>query len=101
MYSKRYRIAVVIDKVFALTGTTIYTFGDYTLEAKKANTCTRIILLTVLEKEEIVPPVDPHEGLEDVYGTQGGAYKCVRNGQLVVVKGGRLYNVLGQEITNW
>jgi hypothetical protein len=51
--------------------------------------------LAVIEKEV---PVDPHEGLEDVYGTQGGAYKCIRNGQLIVVKGGRYYNVLGQEI---
>ena len=74
---------------------TIYAFGDYTLEAKKANTCTRIIQLAVIEKEV---PVDPKEALEDVYGVHNGASKCIRNGQLIVVKRGRYYNVLGQEL---
>ncbi len=80
---------------YTTTGTTIYAFGDYTLEAKKANTCTRIIQLAVIEKEV---PVDPKEALEDVYGVRNGASKCIRNGQLIVVKRGRYYNVLGQKI---
>ena len=80
---------------YTTTGTTIYAFGDYTLEAKKANACTRIIQLAVIEKEV---PVDPKEALEDVYGVHNGASKCIRNGQLIVVKRGRYYNVLGQEI---
>lgn len=82
---------------YTATGTTLYAFGDYTLEAKKANTCTRIIQLTVEEKEI---PVDPKEALEDIYDAHNSAYKTIRNGQLIVVKGGRTYNVLGQEIND-
>ena len=72
-------------------------FGDYDIYIKKANTCTRHILVTVLEKRED-PPVDPHEALDEAYTTPVTATKSLQNGQLIIRKNGRKYNVFGQSM---
>lgn len=75
-----------------LSGTTLYAFGDVVLEVKKSNACTRLIQLSLIEKE-------PEPMSVKAYRTRRqGAYKALRNGQLVIIVDDREYNLLGQEI---
>jgi len=58
------------------------------VEAKKTNTCTRRIQVTVLIAE----------GYEYVGASRGNSRKVIQNGQLFIYIDDRKYNVLGQEI---
>ena len=62
--------------------------GDTIVEAKKTNTCTRRIQVTVLIAE----------GYEYVGASRGNSRKVIQNGQLFIYIDDRKYNVLGQEI---
>lgn len=76
------------------SGDIFYEFGDYTIEVKKTNTCTRRVQVTVAPKST---PVDPHEGLNDAQTGNRKAHKRVENGQLYIIINGMKYNVLGQK----
>ena len=79
------------------SGDVFYALGDYTIEIKKANTCTRRVQVTVAPQIKEEPPVDPNEGLEDTRTGTRKAYKKVENGQLYIMINGLKYNVLGQK----
>ena len=72
------------------TGTTLYAFGDTILEAKKKNTCSRLIQLTLVEK-------DPNEGIEETYAATRRPYKQIRDGQLFIIIDDRRYTLFGQQ----
>ena len=45
------------------------------------------------------PPVDPEDGLDETRtGTNCSATKILRNGQLLIVKDGKLYTITGEII---
>ena len=92
-YDTVYVLATEIGKGYRYktTGTTIYEFGDRVLEKKQSNTCTRMIQLSVLEKE-------PEEGVEEVIDASRKAYKCLQNGQLFIIIDDHKYTLLGQPI---
>lgn len=71
---------------------TVYAFGDKVLEVKKANTCTKIVQLTVIEKPE------PTTGLMEANTDRRVVYKRFREGQLIITVDNRNYNLLGQQI---
>ena len=91
-YDTAYVLATEIGKGYRYktTGTTIYEFGDRILEKKQSNTCTRIIQLSVLEKE-------PEQGLDDVSSSPEKPYKRMQDGQLFIIIENRKYTLLGQQ----
>ena len=74
---------------------TVYAFGDKVLEVKKANTCTKIVQLTVIEKPEPEPT-----GWVDANADRRTVYKHFRDGQLIITVDNRRYTILGQQIKN-
>lgn len=65
--------------------------GDYIVEIKKNNTCTRRIQVTVQEKPT-------GQATEQTSDKPHKAFKRLQNGQIVLIINGRTYNVLGQQM---
>jgi hypothetical protein len=72
------------------SGDIFHEIGDYVVEIRKTNTCTRRIQLTILEK-----PIPQGMEQDDM---PRKATKRMRDGQLVLIINGKEYNVLGQQL---
>lgn len=72
------------------SGDIFHEIGDYVVEIRKTNTCTRRIQLTILEK-----PIP--QGM-DQDNMPRKATKRMRDGQLVLIINGKEYNMLGQQL---
>ena len=72
------------------SGDVFYQYGEYQVEVKKANTCTRAILLNILNSDE--------QGLEETEATQRKARKIIRDGQMLIEKDNEIFDVFGQKI---
>lgn len=75
------------------SGDIFHETGDYVVEIKKNNTCTRRIQVTVEEKIE-----ESTEQTEQIFDMPRKAYKRVQDGQIVLMINGRKYNILGQQM---
>lgn len=79
--------------VHALTNKVFYNYGDTVVDVVKKNSCTQRYQITIqnLNKDEAISmPEAP----------AGATRKAVRNGQMVILKDDRIFNVLGQQIDN-
>ena len=83
-------VELIIGYRYAASGDIFHEIGDYLVEIVKANTCTRRIQLTILEK-----PIE--EGMNQNQLPRK-ATKRMQDGQLVLIINGQKYNVLGQKM---
>jgi hypothetical protein len=73
------------------SGDVFYQFGEYPVEVTKARTCTRAVLLNILDSRE--------QGIEDVEAQKSRrARKLIRDGQLLIEKENEIFDVFGQKI---
>jgi hypothetical protein len=77
------------------SGAILYSFNDTIVEIKKANSCTRWIQVTPIEKIPPTPPINT--GITDT-PYQQTPYKQLQNGQLYIIIDDQRYTVLGQKI---
>ena len=71
------------------TNVVFYTYVDSTIVIKKANTCTRVIHVTVAPNGE---------GVDYIGSSDAHRCKYIHNGQLFILVDDRKYNVFGQQI---
>jgi hypothetical protein len=74
------------------SGNIFYEFGEYEVEIKKNNTCTRVILLNILNSKE--------QGVDQTEATRRKAKKIIRDGQLLIEMDNEIFDVFGQKIIN-
>lgn len=70
-----------------------YDYETRTIEVKKSGQCTRRIEVTIL------PPKEPEQtGIEEQTADDQRRYKLLRDGQIVLIRQGEQYNMLGEKI---
>lgn len=75
--------------IYKPSNTIFNAYGDYTVEIKKAGTCSRIVQVTVAP--------EPTQGVDYVGHSDRKSCKYLQNGQLFIIIDDRKYNVFGQE----
>lgn len=79
---------------YSPSGDVFYEYGDYNVSVEKNNTCTRAILLSIMEPEN-------DEAIENLFDERRrNAAKVIKNGQLFILIDDQLYNVFGQQTKN-
>ena len=72
------------------SGDLFFEYGEYQVEIEKKNTCTRAILLNIINSDE--------QGLDQTEATRRKARKIIRDGQLLIEKENEIFDVFGQKI---
>ena len=72
------------------SGEIFYEYGDYPIEIKKPNTCTRAILLSILNSN--------NQGVRQTEADRRKAKKIIRDGQLLIEMDDEIFDVFGQKI---
>jgi len=79
--------------VYTPTGNIFRDFGDYTIEIKRDDGCTNLLIVSIIYKEKEETAV---ETVTDA--SRQKAYKVIQNGQLFIILDERKYTILGQPI---